>query len=201
MPAHVLVVPLPGAAAPAQLLAEWLAAEPSLLPHQDLLAEVVTAAAAQPRLGEVAAFLTYGDRQGRLVRRGGGARPGADRAGAGLLDRAGRGHDRPVARVGPVGRSRRRAEQVESRCTTSGVPATRLQFLGTLFDAELDAESATELGGPDVPLVEACRWLYPVPGHPDLVWSLFFQTTDLDRAGELVDGFDEMAASLTWTDP
>ena len=50
-------------------------------------------------------------------------------------------------------------------------------------------------------MVEACRWLFPVPGHGDLAWSLVFQTADIAEADEVVAEFDQLAASLTWVEP
>jgi hypothetical protein len=189
VPGHALVVPLPCRRPPAELLADWLTSSPGLRPHASVLAEAVAAAAAQPQVGEVAAFLLYDDAQGRLV--GGPAVLALE-----LTEPvAGSSTQRVEVMTDRLRASAREQghvdglSQVDTRSTASGVPATRLQFLGA------------DPGCAELPLVEACRWLYPVPGHPDLVWSLFFQTTDLDRSDELIEQFDAMADSLTWTDP
>ena len=50
-------------------------------------------------------------------------------------------------------------------------------------------------------MVEACRWLFPVPGHGDLAWSLVYQSPDIAEADEVVAEFDQLAASLTWVEP
>jgi hypothetical protein len=192
VPAEVLVVSLPARGEPSALLDEWLQLDPTLGPHRAELERVVTATSGEPQPGEVAAFLAFTDVGGRLV--GGSAlltleliepldapvSQRADRLVTDLRAAADRlGHGGGLAEVGP-------------RRTTSGVSAVRLRFLAVLT-ARPDADSA--------PMVEACRWLYPLPERADLAWSLVFQTTDLADADRLVAEFDDLAASLAWSTP
>jgi hypothetical protein len=190
VPTDVLVVSLPARAEPGALLDEWLQLDPTLALHRAELERVVTAASGEPQPGEVAAFLAFTDVGGRLV--GGSALLTLeliDPLDAPVTERAERlvkdlraaadrlGHGGGLAEIGP-------------RQTTSGVAAVRLRFLAVL-SARPDADGA--------PMVEACRWLYPLPDRADLAWSLVFQTTDLADADRLVAEFDGLAASLAWS--
>jgi hypothetical protein len=190
VPRHVLVISLPPGAPPRAAVEEWIRLEPDLREHDDALAELVEVAAGYRQPGDVAAFLMYGDVGGTLS--GGTAvltlemvepMSGSPAARARtIVDRL-----RAIARqIGhPDGTTR-----VEPRATAGGVAAARVRFV-TVTPAD-DGEDCA-------PMVEVCRWLYPVPGHDDLVWSLCFQTIDLDRADELVAEFDALAGSLRWT--
>ncbi len=186
---HVLVLPVPNDGDVDRFVAEWLAAAPELGPHRGELEPVVAAACTESQQGEVAVFLSYRPRGADLVGGAalltlelldpmtGTAGERAERLAAELRGCADRlGHTDGLAEVG-------------ARRTVAGVAAVRLRFL------------AVAGAWPDrleVPVVEACRWLYPVPEHPDLAWSLLFQTTDLAAADELLGDFDRLAQSLTW---
>lgn len=192
VPSDVLVVSLTAAARPADLVREWLRASPGLRRHRRELADLVEIAAGPGRAGEVAAFLAYGDVEGQLV---GGVSvlslellepmtgsPGvrASAMAAQLRRMAGRlGHIEGLSQVGV-------------RRTVSGAAAARLRFLAALPTGPGEPDSSAAA------LVEVCRWLYPEPGHDDLVWALAFQTTDLEPADGLVADFDQLAGSLTW---
>ncbi len=218
VPPHVLVVSLtteraePGTAAFTELtrdlMREWLDLDPGLRRHRRELELLVEVAAGQSQLGEVAGFLGYRRSAGRLV--GGAAMLSLE-----LVEPiAGSTGQRATSMAGLLRRAAAARGLVDGLCetttprTASGVPATRVRFLAALPNRSDDA--GLDLSGPDLarpdlvgvatPVVEVCRWLYPVPGHHDLVWALAFQTTDLDLADELVDEFDQMAGSLTWVD-
>lgn len=187
---HVLVLPVPNDGDVDRLVAEWLATAPELAAHRPELEQIVAAACTESQQGEVAVFLSYRESGADLV--GGaalltlelldpmtGSAPArADRLADALRGCADRlGHGDGLA-------------QVAARRTVSGVAAVRLQFLAVVAPGEERLDS---------PVVEACRWLYPVPEHADLAWSLLFETTDLAHAGELVEEFDRLAGSLAWT--
>lgn len=214
VPPHVFVLPLPAAEPPDRIVDRWLeqlreqtpeAADSLVGELRSELVGIVAAAGSGTQPGEIAAFLSYrGDRapgcDSRLV--GGAAvltlelldaRPGpplarAESLAVDLRQTAERlGHDDGLTEIG-------------SRRTASGVPAVRLRFLAI---AEAGGASAAD-GAEDcaeTPMVEACRWLYPVPGHGDLAWSLVFQTTDIVDADALVAEFDQLAGSLAWAGP
>lgn len=204
VPPDVLVVSLTtgrGAAGPPEgsrvpaLVQEWLAVSPGLQRHDRALAELLEIAAGPGRLGEVAAFLAYRDVDHQLV--GGVAVLSLE-----LLEPlAGTPAERAAAMAAHLRRTAGRLghvdglSQVGLRRTVSGVEAARVRFLAALPSGPGRSDSA------GAPLVEVCRWLYPVPGHDDLVWALAFQTTDLEQADDLVAEFDQQAASLTWVDP
>jgi hypothetical protein len=208
VPPHVLVVSLtteraePGTAAFAaltrDLMREWLDLDPGLRRHRRELELLVEVAAGQSQLGEVAGFLGYRRSAGRLV--GGAAMLSLE-----LVEPiAGSTGQRATSMAGLLRRAAADRGIVDGLCetttprTASGVPATRVRFLAALPDRGDNAESGHAAVA--APVVEVCRWLYPVPGHRDLVWALAFQTTDLDLADELVAEFDQMAGSLTWVD-
>jgi hypothetical protein len=208
VPPHVLVVSLtteraqPGTAAfgalTRDLMREWLDLDPGLRRHRLELELLVEVAAGQSQLGEVAAFLAYRRRAGRLV--GGAAMLSLE-----LVDPiAGSTGQRATAMAGLLRRVAAARGLVDGLCetttpmTASGVPATRVRFLAAL--PERGGGAGAEVAGVVAPVVEVCRWLYPVPGHRDLVWALAFQTTDLDLADELVAEFDQLAGSLAWVD-
>jgi hypothetical protein len=207
VPRAVLVVSLPARVEPADLVREWLQLDPELAGHRDELHRLATAASVASGPGEVALLLDYRARSGRLVGgsallalepipplTSGRADPAEHTDGlagqlAGdlreLADRRGLG---PVAEVG-------------TRRTESGIWAARLRFLAIASTAlPLAAGPATAERDDDAaaPMVEICRWLYPVPGRPDLAWSLVYQTTDVADADELVAEFDELAGRLAW---
>lgn len=186
---QVLVLPVPNDGDVDRLVGEWLAVAPELGAHRTELERITAAACTESQQGEVAVFLSYRVRGGDLV--GGAAlltlelldpmagdpEERAERLTGALLGCAERlGHTDGLAEVG-------------ARRTLSGVAAVRLRFLAVV------ASWPDRL---DTPLVEACRWLYPVPDHPDLAWSLLFQTTDLGAADDLVGEFDRLAQSLSW---
>jgi hypothetical protein len=199
VPSHVLVLQLPlepGADAQARLLAEWLALDPALAHHRDELMLLLAAASGEPGVGEVAAFLTHRDVAGSLV------------GGAGLLvlellepapgspgERAAHLCEQLQRTAESIGHGGGLAE-VGLRQTTSGVSAVRLRFLGIAAGGRFADGTASTT----TPAVEACLWLYPVPGCPDLAWSLYFQTTDLADADPAIEEFDRMAGSLSWAD-
>lgn len=202
VPPHVLVVSLtteraqPGSSAfralTRDLLHEWVDLDPGLRRHRRELELLVEVAAGQSQLGEVAAFLAYQRRDGRLV--GGAAMLSLE-----LVDPiAGSTGQRATAMAGLLRQAADTRGLADGLCetttprTASGVPAARVRFL-----AALPPRRGAEVSAP---VVEVCRWLYPVPGHRDLVWALAFQTTDLDLTDELVADFDQMAGSLTWVD-
>ena len=203
VPPHVLVVSLttvPVADDPAglrRLAREWVALGPGLKRHRRELGRLLEIATGQARLGEVAAFLAYRDVGRQLV---GGASvlslevveplagsPGERAASMAVHLR------RTASSLGHV----EGLSEVATRSTVSGVDAARVRFLAVLPPEA----GASEEDAVSSPVVEVCRWLFPVPGHADLVWALAFQTTDLEPADELVDEFDQMAASLTWVAP
>lgn len=176
------------------LVREWLAINPELRGHRRALVDLLEIAVGPGRLGEVAAFLAYRDLHGQLV--GGVAVLSLE-----LLEPlTGPPGERSAAMAAHLRRTATDLGHVEGlsqvgvRRTVAGVDAARVRFLATLR-AGPDDPAPT-----DLPLVEVCRWLYPVPGHDDLVWALAFQTTDLEQADELVAEFDQQAASLAWVD-
>jgi hypothetical protein len=193
VPPHVLVVPLPARAAPAELVEEWLRLEPGLLAHDGVLLDLVETASQPPELGEVAAFLMYGDVRGRLS--GGPAVLTLDLVEP-MTGSAPARADRIARRLRQAASARGQLEainlvDVAVRRTAGGVAAVRLRFVTAAPMTDED----------DAPLlVEVCRWFYPVPGHGDLAWSLAFQTVDLDQADALVAEFDRMAGSVAWSD-
>jgi hypothetical protein len=204
---HVYVLPLPATQEPDLLVAQWLALDAELTgelaTHRAELAGIVAAACGEAQVGEVAVFLSYRGEAGPAGRLTGGAAlltlelleplggqsdARADLLAADLSRAADRmGHGDGLA-------------DVATRRTASGVPAVRLRFLA-LVDAPVVDPDNWVGGAPATPMVEACRWLYPVPGHPDLAWSLLFQTTDIAEADELVAEFDQLAGSLAWVGP
>jgi hypothetical protein len=208
---HVYVLPLPATQQPDLVVEQWLALDAELTgelaTHHAELAGIVAAACAEAQVGEVALFLSYrsGGPAGRLT--GGAALLTLE-----LLEPlAGHPDARAAALAVDLGLAADRMghgdglADVGTRRTASGVPAVRLRFLalvGAPVDAEVDASvdslAGAWAGAPATPMVEACRWLYPVPGHPDLAWSLVFQTTDIAEADELVAEFDQLAGSLAW---
>jgi hypothetical protein len=209
VPPHVLVVSLtnqraePGTAAFAamtrDLTREWLDLDGELRRHRRELELLVEVAAGESQLGEVAAFLAYRQGDGRLV--GGAAMLSLE-----LVDPiAGSTGQRAGAMADLLRGAATERGFVEGLCetttrrTASGVPAARVRFL-TALPRRSDSTDADTHADVSAPVVEVCRWLYPVPAHRDLVWALAFQTTDLDLADELVAEFDQMAGSLTWVD-
>jgi hypothetical protein len=197
---HVLVISLGTARSVRSLVAEWLELDSALLPHRAHLEELLWPAE-QPRIGEVAAFMSYREVDGDLV--GGAAVLSLELIGP-YAGSPGERADQIAVSLRRTAESMGHVEgltQVERRRTTSGVAAARVRFLGAMTAEPVDATGAVVGMVAMTPLIEACRWLYPVPGHPDLLWVLVFQTTDLDHADELVAEFDRMAASLTWVEP
>jgi len=192
VPHHALPVSLPLRVAPDELVAEWLRLEPALLPHAAMLTGLVLTATAEPEPGEVAAFLMYEEVGGCLV--GGTALLSLELVEP-MLGPPSIRADLITARLREAARSLGHVEgltQLGRRRTASGVPSTRVRFLTTLFPAWDVGDVGCS------PMVEVCRWLYPVPTHRDLAWSLAFHTPDLDHAEMLVAGFDAMASSLRW---
>lgn len=196
VPSDVFVLPLPLAERPEQVVARWLSEQPGLAGESaGQLGHIVAAVSGSTQPGEVAAFLSYresGPEGDRLV--GGAAlltlelldpRPGsplrrAKSLAVDLRQTADRlGHPDGLTDIG-------------TRRTASGLPAVRLRFLAVVTPSGADE---------DAPMVEACRWLFPVPGHPDLAWSLVFQTSDIAAADRLVEEFDRLAGSLAWARP
>lgn len=211
---HVYVLSLPATEEPDLVVEQWLALDAELTgelaTHGDELAGIVAAACAEAQVGEVAVFLSY---------RGGGP-AGRLTGGAALLTLelleplTGQPDARADALAVDLGRAADRMghgdglAEVGTRRTASGVPAVRLRFLALVeapvhasVDSVVDSSADGSAGAPATPMVEACRWLYPVPGHPDLAWSLLFQTTDIAEADELVAEFDQLAGSLAWVGP
>jgi hypothetical protein len=202
---HVYVLPLPTTQEPDRVVEQWLALDAELTgelaTHRAELAGIVAAACTEAQVGEVAVFLSYR----------GGPGPGRLTGGAALLTLelleplAGHSDARADALAVDLRQAADRMghgdglADVGTRRTTSGVPAVRLRFLA-LAEAPVDAPDSWVGGAPGTPMVEACRWLYPVPGHADLAWSLLFQTTDIAEADELVAEFDQLAGSLAWVD-
>lgn len=207
VPPHVLVVSLcgdsgggrtPHAVRGAEATArvrwwtrQWLELAPGLRRHRRALAGLLDVALGEARPGEVAAFLDYrADGPARSSRLVGGAAilslevvpPIAGEADHRVRQMADQLERSAAAPQAPAGFC-----EVSVRSTDHREPATRLRFVAAL--------------GSGGPVVEVCRWLYPVPGHPDLLWALAYQTTDLDCAAEQVAGFDQLAASLRWVDP
>jgi hypothetical protein len=186
---HVLVLPVPNDGDVDRFVAEWLAVAPELGAQRTELEQITAAACTESQQGEVAVFLSYRVRGDDLV--GGAALLTLE-----LLDpmagdteeRAGQLSGALLGCAERLGHTDGLAE-VEVRRTVSGVAAVRLRFLAVV---------ATWPDRLDTPVVEACRWLYPVPDHPDLAWSLLFQTTDLGVADDLVEEFDRLARSLSW---
>ncbi len=186
---HVLVLPVPNDGDVDRFVGEWLAAAPELAGHRPELEQIVAAGCTESQQGEVAVFLSYRESGDDLVGGAalltlelldpmtGSAQARADRLAGALRSCADRlGHGDGLA-------------EVQARRTVSGVAAVRLQFLAVVAAGEDRL---------DRPVIEACRWLYPVPDHPDLAWSLLFETTDLAQADELVEEFDRLAGSLAW---
>jgi hypothetical protein len=199
---HVYVLSLPATEDPDLVVAQWLALDAELTgelaTHRAELAGIVAAACTGAQVGEVALFLSYRGAVGPAGRLTGGAALLTLEL---LEPLAGHSDARADALAADLGRAADRMghgdglADVGTRRTTSGVPAVRLRFLAVV-DAPVDSLAAA----PATPMVEACRWLYPVPGHADLAWSLLFQTTDIAAADELVAEFDQLAGSLAWVD-
>ncbi len=199
VPSHVFVLGLPVDPGPhhqRRLLESWIALDPALRAHRDELAAVLRAASGPPQVGEVAVFLTHRDVGGALC--GDGALLSLE-----LVDPIA---GAPPERAAVLGRELRRAAtsmghgdglaQVDVRESRAGVPAVRARFFGLLAPAAGEPDDAAS-----APIVEACRWLFPVPGHPDLVWSVYLQTADLTRADGAIQELDELASSLRWAEP
>jgi hypothetical protein len=209
---HVYVLSLPVTQDPDQVVEQWLALDArrtgELAAHRAELAGIVSAACAEAQVGEVALFLSY-----RVAAGAAGPAEPAGRlvGGAALLTLelleplAGHPRARADALAADLGRAADRMghgdglAEVGTRRTASGVAAVRLRFLAVI-DGPADSLSNSLAEASGTPMVEACRWLYPVPGHADLSWSLLFQTTDIAQADELVAEFDQLAASLAWVD-
>jgi hypothetical protein len=216
IPGEVLALTLPVQASVTALVRRWVELDDDhvhgLRRQRRALRRIVIAATGRREPGDVAVLLRFVQRSGELV---GGAAilrlarvemddtadpaytagpahpaypvafPGTDREREPIAPRVRTlvaeleatateaGHGDGLAEVGP-------------RLTRSGITAARIRALALV---------------PDGPLVEVCRWLYPLPDHQDLVWELAYQTTDLDISDELVAEFDALAASLTWADP
>jgi hypothetical protein len=192
VPPHVRVISLAHGDAPEAVVEDWVELEPTLRAHHEALTELVATVMSHRQPGDVAAFLTYADV-------GDGLTGWAAVLTLELVEAMGGTPAVRARRI--VGRLRAAAQQlghpdgttqVGSRTTSGRVAAARVRFLAAALPDEVENCAR---------MVEACRWLYPVPRHGDLAWSLCFQTLDLDHADELVTEFDAMAASLRWTRP